>query len=542
MVTGVTTLGFRAEDAEVSAILKDGNTYYVPIFQRGYSWTTEEVGRLLDDLAGSILDGDKEYFLGAIVIRPGADGKSVIVDGQQRLATITMILANLRDRLHSLGHTDDALEVQRSIWPSTFGKQEERFIHLREPDDTSFKRAVQDYPHSEAADPKSLIGRASSLIHNFISEPDAPKVPLTRDELIEWVSFLRQSVRFVVVRVGDDMNAYQIFETLNDRGLDLAVEDLLRNHLCARSGSEEYAKTEVLPIWEEMIEHLSEVGVRPSNFLRHYWLSKWAVIRKQSLYREYQKYVNTSETNPKEFAVALCDSAELYSGLINPGKDEPGQAHLRSLTELGVTQSLPFLLAVKETGSEKEFVEASILVESISAIYSVIGKKNPNRLERKYSEWAIGFRKKSLDVDSIRKDAKSLCSTQEIQAAFDQDTPQQFAVTEAKFLLRRITEHLLGDELTVAGGKKVHLEHIIPKKPAEGLPLEEPNRLGNLTLMLGLWNQKISNHPFAAKKKAYLDSKIPITTPLSELTAFEENDIKGREAWLCEIAMKIWNI
>lgn len=535
---------FRAKDAPLSQVFAPGKSYEVPMFQRGYSWTREEVEQLLDDLQNALKSGEGDYFLGALVLRPQLGGGTVIIDGQQRLATLTILLAVLRDRLGELGATEDAQEVQRDIWPIRFGEKLERIVKLRDPDDHEFRTSIQDFPPQPVAGSHSLLAKVHQLIASRVrgSGTDDGQ-PFLRDECIRWINFVRDAIRFVLIEVNDEVSAYTVFETLNDRGLDLAVEDLLRNHLCHKSRSEEEAKSEVMPLWEEMIRVLREADVRPSVFLRHYWMSQWEPVTKQSLYREYRRYIESMKLKPKQFAQSLLASARAYAEIVESRLNEPASEHLHNLAELGATQCLPFLLAVYESKTHKKcFAEAAHLAESLTVLYSVLGDKNPNRLERKYSEWARAIRKSTNTFDGIREEASLLPDAAVISQTLEKDPPREFSPAEAKFLLRKITKHELSGELELPKSRKaIHVDHVTARRPAAGVAISYPDRLGNLTLLLSTWNQAMSNKPFADKKVRYRDSKIPMTSRLAAFENFGEAEMREREKEFARIAQEIWH-
>jgi uncharacterized protein with ParB-like and HNH nuclease domain len=241
--------GFGAAPATLRVLFSPVTGYEVPPFQRGYSWKGEEIDTFLDDITEALAKEDKGYFLGALVLLPLPSGRWQIIDGQQRLATITMVLAALRNLLFQ--HNDDKSgnQVQQRIWPEEFGEQKERLLRLRSDDDFIFLSQVQKHPPEAVKSSRSLILPAFKRICAYfsgISDPKDIKPPYTVAQCLEIIKFIQDKLRFVMISVSNEISAFTVFETLNERGLDLATDDLLRNYVCSRVSPED-AKTEILP-------------------------------------------------------------------------------------------------------------------------------------------------------------------------------------------------------------------------------------------------------------------------------------------------------
>jgi hypothetical protein len=298
-----------------------------------------------------------------------------------------------------------------------------------------------------------------------------------------------------------------------------------------------------------MVSILRDHGVRAQVYLRHYWLSNWGVTTKRRLFRAYRDRIEdpNGELPVKSFVKKVNSSAERYAELADPSPTAIAYKYLSTLAQLRATQCLPFLLAISEsTLPPSSLVEAAKFAESLSVLYTVFGDRNPNRLEKKYSEWARAIRcGKSLD--EVRNDAATLLSGDEIERALIKEPLPVFESAASRFLLVRIAEQEIGGELKIASPKQVHVEHIIALESEDteivaNWDKRSKSRLGNLTLILGEWNQSMSNKAFKEKIPTYTQSKIQMTNDLIKLTSFTANEAKDREKRFAEIAGKIWSI
>jgi uncharacterized protein with ParB-like and HNH nuclease domain len=210
----------------------------VPPNQRAYSWKAEQINDLLNDFESAMAEsdaGEREYFLGSIVMILNHEDRPAVVDGQQRLASATMIYAAIRDYLIEHDEKDTAADVEKEYLYSRHKWTKERTARLKLSDEDAdfFERYVIARDGSEMRDTKRMrklpdshkrISKAFELITDRIRriargshEPN--KI------LQEWEEFLHKSVKVLVLTVRDDSRAYQIFETLNDRSLELAIAD-----------------------------------------------------------------------------------------------------------------------------------------------------------------------------------------------------------------------------------------------------------------------------------------------------------------------------
>ena len=216
--------------------------FSVPIYQRSYSWEDKQVQDLLNDINSAIENGESEYFLGSVVVTK--KGKRFeIVDGQQRIVTITMIIAAIRDYfiVNNDNERANAIESQYLFFKELktlklvpkvkLNLIDNQFFLDKVLSNTSGETSLTEaskHSHSNIEDAVKLIKREI----NKIGDKGDPN-----EGLISLIDFISERLKVIWVSVADEANAFVIFETLNDRGLSLAITDLLKNYLFGLSGN-----------------------------------------------------------------------------------------------------------------------------------------------------------------------------------------------------------------------------------------------------------------------------------------------------------------
>jgi uncharacterized protein with ParB-like and HNH nuclease domain len=201
----------------------------VPIYQRSYAWGEDHVRDLIEDINCAIADGAHEYFIGTIVTTKNKAPRAEIADGQQRLATVTILLAAVRDFFYNKGDKERAGTITADLLHKKELKTLELIpkLRLNDADNDYFVKTILLNPDdplrklSPAKPSHFRIEKAAAIskahIELIAASPDATI------RLTDFVEYVTDSVVVIWVQVPDDTNAFTIFETLNDRGLTLAI-------------------------------------------------------------------------------------------------------------------------------------------------------------------------------------------------------------------------------------------------------------------------------------------------------------------------------
>jgi uncharacterized protein with ParB-like and HNH nuclease domain len=252
----------------------------VPLYQRPYSWRPSEVREFwldVTDFGEDITPGsrDDQYFLGSIVVVDQAD-KLEILDGQQRLATATIVLAAIRNALIAAGDpwTDHGKSLNDYIAKRPFGSPDVEYrLELSKQDRVYYRERIQDRVSGPKPRPGKYPGHkrihaAANLVEKLISDyGDQNGGPRS---LVALAQVLLQNVTIVVCKSTNYLTAASIFETLNTRGIELSTSDLLRTWLLGK-GRTDARREEIASAWDP-IYAMHDV-VNTDDFVRHYWIS-----------------------------------------------------------------------------------------------------------------------------------------------------------------------------------------------------------------------------------------------------------------------------
>lgn len=531
----------------------------VPEWQRSYSWDTAQVDTFWQDLiffSNRYPEGnveDQEYFLGSIVLVVGGPSQ-LLLDGQQRLGTATILLSVIRDYLSK--YKKDAATRTSQKYITDF--DDESGMHsfkltLNHYDRDFFRSEVQEQPPSP--DERDFSSKPSFQLasHDLIWK--ARKFFWDKfeekyrnlgggEEAFKWSLRIRKvltdHISVVVVKSEDEDNAANVFETLNDRGIGLSTPDLLRNLLLRRANDSD--REEIIDCWRRILE--IEEEARVEDFIRHYWLSYRGDVKTRALYREIKQAVQAENRDSLEFSRDLRDAAVVYRELVAARDDD---AELRRLLQgvdaLGAKALLPAVLSAYDVGDLEQ--KRTLLHALISHFvrHNVIGNLENSRLETVVFNVAKELRENSDFNAALQQIVES--STQDEQFAEQFKTAQVSRQKSARYILREL-EHAKRrtQELEVSSPNRVHVEHIYPQepKPDQRWPNHPSiiNRLGNLTLLASRLNTAIKNSDFATKKAYYERSELVLTKELLEYDSWNTDTIARRQGEMSELASQTW--
>jgi hypothetical protein len=538
----------------------------VPPYQRPYSWTDEQITDLLRDLSDAIRDKDMEYFLGTIVLTKNANDAHFVIDGQQRLATVSIIICAIRNYFHRIGDKEraDGIHQEYLARKELRGLTETAHLKLIAADNGFYEREIlvgREAPGKSGARKKvnppshTRLENALRLAMEHI-DSIAKQTQQPTQILLDWIDYIREKAKVIVVEVNDEGAAYTIFEVLNDRGLDLSVSDLLKNYVF-RVADDKVGETQ--EHWTTMIGVLEASGAAEKDlrtFIRHVWASQHGLTREKDLYDRIRTTI-TSKQRAVDFAKQLSDQATVYAALDNPSHEfwkpygNAVQESIDALNILKATQIRPLVLAILKHFDDKEVRRALPMLTCWTVRFLIVGKVGSGSLENGYSE-----RAKEVSAGTIGT-ARALYTASTGFLASDDEFEQAFrtAGVSAHYLARyylRVLEHAASStstsELVVNPSEEaVTLEHIMPQT-------REPNwkhitaeqhksyvkRIGNLALLDKSLNEYAGNLPFSDKSKAFAKSNISLTQEIGALPGWDLKAIDTRQERLAKLAVYAW--
>ena len=556
--------GARRIDSNSQSIgefLRRPVSYCVPSYQRNFAWKSDQIDVLWEDITTSLEEGRPQYFLGAIVISPTDSKVMEVIDGQQRLGAISMILAVIARKWTSLGDERRATGVFRDY----LGSEDRRTgdviqkLSLNETNNAAFRslvlrgETVSTTERRQMAYSNRLLAEA---VQRITAHLDAWLQGFDDAEtaLLDLEDFVADSTNLIVIEAGDDSDAFVIFETLNDRGLDLAPPDLVKNYLfsLAESHIERFKR-----VWAEISVLVGSENL--TQFLRHYWLSEYALVRERGLYRAIRNSTRTT-TKARRLIERLRRTADLYAALTNPQHsywaDFPPEVrnYLEALLLFKVTQFRPVALAAMEKLPPQIIPRLLRMLMVISFRYTVISSLGTGNLERIYTDAALAIRMGR--VTGLSQVFSHLRSAYVDDSRFLIDFEQKKLTKPAvaRYILAELNDHLQQDpeRMVAESTGRVTLEHILPKNPGEEWrgafaaqhdPSDYVDLVGNLTLLEKGRNRGIANAGFLEKRdKAFADSSLILNQELATMDDWTFEDILQRSKHLAEIAGQLWRL
>lgn len=562
MPSGAGEIGF--DHKGIGHALSD-NRMVVPINQRSYAWEDEHVTDLFQDFASAIASDDPDYFLGTIVLTAGENSVPEVSDGQQRLATTSILIAAIRDYLFSHGHQRRAVSIHGTYLSTTDLRTEEEVPRLQlNSDDKEYfiKRIISMPGDPERNTParkysNERIDRAAKLAMRHVENLIAPFKESDRvARLIDWIEFIKSNAKVIIVRVPDHINAFTMFETLNDRGLRIAQSDLLKNYFFGRSGDR---LSEIYPLWASMTGALETVGDPDIavDYIRHMWITRHGPTRERDLSKAIKEKIN-SKQKTVDFVTLLSAAASDYVAILNPDSakwNDYGNAtrkHLRTIHHhLKVEQIRPLLLAIANKFPVAEAQKAFRMCVCWSVRFLVFGGRG-GFLDTNYGRKAqqVGTGEISTASELADAMAEIVPNDAQFQSAFAAARVSQNYL--ARYYLRALELTVKEDDepelIPNEDQESVNLEHVLPQNPGEvwGIDPETASancrRIGNLCLMRATQNSTIGSSSFDSKKPAYAASGYELTKMIAAEGSWGLQEISDRQAKLAEYAVSTWPI
>ncbi len=540
------TKALEAKEQPVAKIFSDDYVFSIPDYQRPYSWTTEQAQDLLEDLRGYIKANPGEvsdkpsYFLGSIVLIKSTSPEADVVDGQQRLTTLTLLLAAIR------ANVDAGLrgEITKYLYEkgNTFTGTKDRFrLTLRKRDAEFFQRYVQREAGFEQL---LLLAAIESDSQKNLRDNAAyfqkELQKISESARIELGQFILQRCYLVTVSTPDQASAYRIFSVLNSRGLDLAATDILKAKIIG--GIPEQQRVAYTEKWENAEEDL---GREDFNALFGHVRTVYSKTKaKESLLKEFDQYV-PKHNEPVQFiddvllpmANAFADiSASSYAA---PTHADQVNEHLRWLNRLEFNDWVPPTLVFFANHRHDASKLTSFLsdLERLAYFMLVTSASVYERIDR--------FAKVTREIESasdlhVEASALQLSPIEQFEFYSMLDGPLYDALsTKARTPVVLRLDSIVSDGTASYQHDVVTIEHVLPQNPKTGSDWErwfpDPttrtswvHRVGNLALLSRKKNSQALNWDFDRKKSSYF--RRSNVTPFALTTQVIDHD-----EWTIEI-------
>lgn len=553
------------EIKDIGKLIKD-HQLSVPFYQRPYKWEDKNISDLFNDIHNAINSNENEYFLGTIVLSEKENSSELeIVDGQQRITSIVILLSSIRDYFESNNKQKQASSIQNDFISGYDRQRDENLpkLKLGQLDNTFFRKYIVD---KEIEEKPTKDSHRRIVATKKLSTERIEKLAKVSNQdlnlLHEWIKFIEEKLKVVSIIVPSKANAFTIFETLNDRGMELAQVDLLKNYLYSKTAGDRLE--EIQNLWIEMTSKVESAENESLilTYIKHYWSSQYGLTREKNreLYNSIKSNIRTS-AQAVSFVNNLNKDTILYLAIINHNHqywndfDQTVKQYVETLNFFKFEQFRPLLLAIlKKFKNKKEIKKALKLIVSWLVRGSITGSLGGGTLEKEYANKPKKvFNEEIKNARELREELKKLIPD-------DAEFKEKFIVatvsTEkyARYYLRAIENQKKGktDSESIANSDSdvVNLEHILPKNPHknwsnfdEDQIVSLNKRIGNLTLMQNKLNSKQGNEPFSKKKIHFAGSDLWITKMIADnYSDWTPDNIKDRQEKLADIAVQTWSI
>lgn len=553
-----------AKEQPLSEIFSDLYAFRVPRYQRPYAWEAEHAEQLLDDLldatgddAGAEVSGLAPYFLGSVVlVRPDLNRTETdVVDGQQRLTTLSLLIACLRDRLppEFASNLDERL---RQRCDPLLERPEVPRLRLRDRDQVFYADHIlasnglqQKLDVTKLSDSQRNLWKNAQLIRERLAG-------LGEARAERLAKFTLTRCYLVVVTTLDRRSAYRIFSVLNDRGMDLQATDILKSEIIARLPEidrETYARR-----WEDVEEELGRDGFL--DLIAHIRMIRRKAKLRKSVLDEVQEHVLPS-VEPRDFVdELLVPLGQAMTVLLDAGHESAQHAEeinsvIRCLHFVDNSDWIPPALAFYRRERANAAVVLRFLrdLERLAASLMVRRVNITNRIVRYGSVLLAIEAEQDLYADSsplqLTDDEKN-----ETLAALAGDI---YLVTRIRRSVVLRLDQFLGDGMATYNHSYITVEHVLPQNPATGstwlssFPHEEErlalvHKLGNLALLSRRKNSSANNRPFSEKKQSYFTkggvSTFALTTDVVGESEWTPEVIRARQERLLGVLKEGWRL
>ena len=564
------SIDFEPSKRTIEDLLTGPDLYVIPRFQRPYSWDASNLDDFWRDV---VFDNGVGYFIGPMVAWRESDGPiRRVVDGQQRLTTISIILAVIRDEFNRLGEAALADGIHRYLEKAD-RNNELHFTLAAETPSAFLSQAILRNPPERSVAPITEEELAHQKALEAIEKRVTEETEKRRSEATKWLKKLRDlllGLRVIWIEHGNEDDAYVIFETLNSRGKDLEVADLLKNHLLNRlRGTGNSSADAARGKWELMRSALeasdSQRRIDPNRFILHWWLSQHDYVAERKLFIAIKSRIKTKPL-AKAALESLADDAVSYRAVVEPSsrswpiEEQPAKRALRALEIFGVTQPAPLLLSLMRSRESSPKLGASHFNKTLQTIerfhfqHTVVSQlRSSGGVSEMYAKTARELytagddnQKRASVLASLRK---KLLDRQPDREQFVLSFLDRFhfsdSYTRDSKLVRYVLETLLRHAQPSTGTDNLTIEHIMPQSAMkEGQSFDTVAGLGNLLLVSESVNGALGSRAFPAKRKVLAEegATYDIGGILDQQT-WTTAEIKDRARTLAERAYdEVWKL
>jgi uncharacterized protein with ParB-like and HNH nuclease domain len=561
----------KASETKIDRFLATSETTFaIPVYQRNYDWTIKECQQLFNDIIRIADSNDNAHFIGSIVYVHddvySATGLNelTIIDGQQRLTTITLIYSALYRLIKQMGNGNLVNRIQKMYLINEFAPETEK-LKLKPTENN--KEALRFILNSDGTD--EFSGGYSRIIDNF----NFFKNHINTEN---YETVLKGLSKLVFVDISLDRakdNPQRIFESLNSTGLDLSQADLIRNYILM--GLKQREQNNIYKNYWEIIERNAKEETlnisMVSDFIRDFLtLKNKEIPNKKDVYFKFkQKYPTTTVDELEIVLSELKSLVKFYNKLLNPKNETDAEIRrqLKYINQLEINVAYPFLMKVYEDCSnqiigKQTFIAILELIQSFVWRRFIVGLPT-NALNKIFmslyekidiENYLFSVQKKLLEMSRYQRFPKN----SEVSNFLKGKDVYNIKTKNRTYFFERLENYKNNEPVVIEGNEKITVEHIFPQNPDPKWKIELGeeeyafikenylNTIGNLTLSGN--NGKLSNKPFVEKRDMNIDggeqgykfSRLWLNSDLKEKEIWNKAEIENRTQAVTERFLHIW--
>lgn len=553
--------------------------FCIPLYQRNYDWKLENCRQLFSDLLMVHQRNSKSHFFGSIVSSLSDDETRMIIDGQQRITTVSLILIAMINAAQAgdLAYDKESqIKLIRNAYLVNEYRDDERKVKLKpiKNDMAAFDALI--YKDQEDYIQDSNVTRNYRFFYERIKD-----CGLKLEELLEAV----KKLEIINVRLERDDDPQLIFESLNSTGLDLSESDKIRNYLLMSLGANE--QEQAYNAYWNKIEIATDY--KPTMFIRDYLTIKTKkIVKIENLYFEFKQYGENSGMNRTELMADMLRHANIYNKVVSAKVDDPVLAKLlKQLSYIDSQVHMPFILSFLLYSEEKRMAQTDVHkvfkalecywarriicnlpANALSKVFSTLHTdilKHINEFEKRGEPFTSSYPEVMKYVLLKKQGTAELPNDKKVAEEIAVRNVYKMPIAYRYFMFERMNNGLSKEYIDVVGGMKdgtITIEHIMPQTLSQQWKADLGENYQDIydkylhtfaNLTLSAYNQSYSNAPYSDKWEGmtdregkpvigFKDSIYSLSADLKNCERWTETELQARQLSLSNRFMTIWSM